>query len=316
MLYLTYWFPNRHKAQATGWFMMGIPLSGIIGGPISGGIMHGFDGAYGLQGWQWLFLLEGIPALLLGVVAYFYLQDGPAAAGWLTAPEKVRLERDMAADRARAVGRGGHGFREVLRDPMIYAFAAINFACNCGVNAISFWTPSLLRDAGLANVGTIGWVTGLISIVSGTAMVLMGRSSDRHMERRWHFLVCGVLAVGGLLALPLGAGSVLGTTVILMVAAVGNLCILSLYWSMPTAYLQGKGAAGGIALASMVGAIGSGVSPTIIGYMKVETGSLFGGLAAVAGIVVVGMVLVAVFLRERPVVVLPAVGRGLSGDTG
>lgn len=298
MLYLTFWFPNRHKAQATGLFMMGIPLSGIIGGPISGGIMHGFDGAYGLRGWQWLFLLEGLPAILLGVVAYFYLQDSPATAQWLTPEQKQKLEHDMAAD--RAAGKGGHSFRDVLRDPMIYAFALINFACNCGVNAISFWTPSLLHDAGLANVGTIGWITGLISLISAAAMVVMGRSSDRHMERRWHFLACGVLAAGGLLALPLGAGSVLATTLILIVAAVGNLCILSLYWSMPTAYLQGSGAAGGIALASMVGAIGSGVSPTIIGYMKLQTGSLYGGLAAVAAIVIGGMVLVATVLRDRP----------------
>ncbi len=309
MLYLTYWFPNHHKARVTSLFLMGVPLSGIVGGPISGGTMTGFDGVLGLHGWQWLFLLEGLPAMLLGLVAFRYLQDRPADATWLTTEQKQRLERDMAADRTRAVGGGGHDFRAVLRDPMIYAFALMNSSVNCGVNAISFWTPSLLKNAGLANVSAIGWVTSLISLVSAVAMVLVARSSDRRMERRWHFLACGVLAVAGLLALPLGEGSVMVTTLILMVAAVGNLCIFSIYWSMPTAYLQGRGAAGGIALASMVGAMGSGVSPTIIGYVRVQTGSLYGGLAAVAAIVVVGMLLVAVCLRDREPVLEPRAGR-------
>jgi len=305
MLYLTYWFPNHHKAQVTSLFLMGVPLSGIIGGPVSGAIMGGFDGVLGLHGWQWLFLLEGVPAMALGVVAFCYLQDRPANAPWLTDAEKSRLERDMAADRAQARGKGGHDFRGVLRDPMIYAFAAMNFSVNCGVNAISFWTPSLLHNAGLGSVTLIGWTTGLISLVSAIAMVLVGRSSDRRMERRWHFIACGILAAGGLLALPLGEGSVLATTLILMVAAVGNLCIFSLYWAMPTAYLQGRGAAGGIALASMVGAMGSGISPTIIGYVRVQTGSLYGGLAAVAVIVLLGMALVFLCLRGRPAPLVP-----------
>ena len=299
MLYLTFWFPNRHKAQVTSLFLMGVPLSGIFGGPISGGIMGGFDGALGLRGWQWLFLLEGVPAIILGVVAFLYLQDRPSEAGWLNEGEKARLERDLAADRAQATGKGGLDFRAVLRDPMIYVFALMNFAVNCGVNAISFWTPSLLREAGLRDVTMIGWTTGLISLVTAGAMLVIGRSSDRHMERRWHFLGCGVLAAGGLLALPFGAGSVLGTTLILMVASIGNLCIFSLYWALPTSYLQGRGAAGGIALASMVGAMGSGVSPTIIGYVRVATGSLYGGLAAVAVIVMAGMALMAFCVRDR-----------------
>ena len=308
-LYLTYWFPNRHKARVASLFLMGVPLSGIVGGPISGNIMSGLDGAMGLHGWQWLFLLEGIPAVILGVVAYLYLQDRPADAAWLTGPQKARLEQDLATDRAQATS--GHSFREVLRDPMIYAFALMNFSVNCGVNAISFWTPSLLRNAGVQNVGAIGWITGLISLVAAAGMIVVGRSSDRRMERRWHFLGCGVLAAGGLFALPLADGSIVLTAVVLTVAALGNFCIFSLYWAMPTSYLQGRGAAGGIALASMVGAVGSGVSPTIIGYVRTETGSLYGGLAAVAGIVVVGMALVAVCLRER----VPVLGGRLAADS-
>ena len=143
-----------------------------------------------------------------------------------------------------------------------------------------------------------GPVTELISLISADAMVLVGRSSDCHVERCWHFVGRGVLAAGGLLALPFGHGSVLLTTLILIVAGVGSRCIFSLCWVLPTAYLQGRGAAGGIALASMVGAMGSGVSPTIIGFMRVQTGRLYGGLAAVAGIVVFGMALALLFVRR------------------
>lgn len=153
----------------------------FITGPMSLYVIRVLFGAAeaGFISGMWLLLLEGLPAILLGVVAYFYLQDRPASAQWLTPEQKLRLERDMAADRARATGKGGHGFREVLRDPTIYAFALINFACNCGVNAISFGTPSLLRDAGLLNVGTIGWVTGLISLIAAAATSRLDLIPDR-----------------------------------------------------------------------------------------------------------------------------------------
>ena len=301
MLYLTFWFPNRHKAKVVSLFLMGIPLSGIIGAPLSGGIMHGFDGVAGLHGWQWLFLLEGLPAMALGVVAFFYLQDGPNDARWLSDADRARISADKAADFQAARGAGAaHEFRQVLKDPMIYVFAAMNFAVNCSVNAVSFWTPSLLRDAGISDISRIGWVTGFISLMMAVAMVLVGRSSDRHMERRWHFVGCALVGVAGLLALPLGEHDVWLTTLILIVAGVGNLCAFSLYWAMPTAYLQGRGAAGGIALASMVGAMGSGVSPTIIGFVKVQTGSLYGGLASVAAIMLASVALALLFIRPSP----------------
>lgn len=302
MLYLTFWFPNRHKAKVVSLFLMGIPLSGILGAPLSGSIMHGFDGVAGLRGWQWLFLLEGLPAMALGLVAFFYLQDGPDQARWLSDADRAQIATDKAADLAGARGAGAaHDFRQVLKDPMIYVFAAMNFAVNCSVNAISFWTPSLLRSAGLDNISTIGLVTGFISLIMAVSMVVVGRSSDRHMERRWHFVGCALLGVAGLVALPLGEHDVWLTTIILIVAGIGNLCAFSLYWALPTAYLQGRGAAGGIALASMVGAIGSGVSPTIIGFMKVSTGSLYGGLAAIAAIMLSSVILALLFVRPTPV---------------
>jgi D-galactonate transporter len=291
MLYLTYWFPDHYRGRVTSLFLMGIPLAGVVGGPLSGLIMEHFDGVHGLRGWQWLFLLEGVPAVILGVVAYFYLDDGPAKANWLSDDERKALQRDFELDRSRSPKGTRHSFMAVLRDPMIYALAAMNFCVNCGTNAVSFWTPTPLKSAGMTGFGGIGWLTGLISAISAVAMIAVGLHSDRMLERRWHFAGCGILGAAGFLALPLGANSLPLTAIILTCAAIGNFCVLAVYWTIPPSYLGGKGAAGGIAAASMVGAIGSGVSPSIIGWLKVQTGSLYAGLAVVALIVLAGVVL-------------------------
>ena len=299
MLYLTYWFPNHYRGRVTSLFLMGVPLAGIVGGPISGTIMESMDGSYGLRGWQWLFLLEGLPAIAMGVVAYLYLDDAPAKANWLSDEEKRMLQRDLDADRMQSPKGLQHSFVAVLRDPLIYAMALINFCVNCGVNAVNFWTPSLLKSSGMTSIGNIGWMTGLISAICALAMVAVGSSSDRMMERRWHFAGCGLLGALAFLALPVGSDSSAITALLLTLAAIGNLSAVALYWTIPTSYLKGKGAAGGIAAVSMVGAIGSGVSPSIIGWLKVQTGSLYVGLAVVAIIGLVGVVLVLTTLPAK-----------------
>ena len=308
MLYLTFWFPDQYRGRVTSLFLMGIPLAGIVGGPISGMIMQGLNDVGGLRGWQWLFLLEGLPAIVLGVVSYFYLQDGPADALWLSNPERETIAADLENDKRNNQRGATESFAEVFKDPMIYAFMLMNFAVNCGANAVSFWTPSLLKEAGLSNFGTIGWVTGGISLVSAVAMLIVGRNSDRTMERKWHFALTGVVGAVAFFVLPIAARSVWGTASILTVAAIGNFCVLSLYWTIPTSYLRGKGKAGGIAAASMFGAIGSGVSPSIIGWLKVETGSLYVGLAAVGCILIAGVAvaLIATPRRTEPILGLPA----------
>jgi ACS family phthalate transporter-like MFS transporter len=299
MLYLTYWFPNHYRARVTSLFLVGVPLAGIVGGPLSGMIMESMDGFHGLRGWQWLFLLEGLPAIAMGVVTYFYLDDAPAKANWLSEEEKRMLQGDLDADRLQNPKGLQHSFAAVLQDPMIYAMALINFCINCGVNAVNFWTPSLLKASGMTSIGNIGWMTGLISAVSALAMVAVGSSSDRMMERRWHFAGCGILGAIGFLALPLSSDNVAVTALLLTFAGVGSISTVALYWTIPTSYLKGKGAAGGIAAVSMVGAIGSGVSPSIIGWFKVQTGNLYVGLAVVAIIGLVGVVLVLTTLPAK-----------------
>lgn len=307
MLYLTFWFPDQYRGRVTSLFLMGIPLAGIIGGPISGMIMQGLNDVGGLRGWQWLFLLEGLPAVVLGVVAFYYLQDGPADARWLNNHERDMIATDFDSDRRNNQRGFSDSFGEVFKDPMIYAFMLMNFAVNCGANAVSFWTPSLLKEAGLTSFGSIGWVAGSISLISAVAMLVIGRNSDRTMERKWHFALTGGLGALAFFLLPLTAGSVWGTASVLTMAAIGNFCVLSLYWTIPTSYLRGNGKAGGIAAASMFGAVGSGVSPSIIGWLKVETGSLYVGLAAVGCILIAGVAvaLIATPRRTEPVLGLP-----------
>jgi MFS family permease len=307
LLYLTFWFPDQYRGRVTSLFLMGIPLAGIVGGPISGMIMQSLNDVGGLRGWQWLFLLEGLPSIAMGVMAYFYLQDGPADAHWLSNRERETIAADLENDRQNSERGFTHSFAEVFKDPMIYAFMFMNFAVNCGANAVSFWTPSLLKEAGITNFGTIGWVTGAISLISAVAMLIIGRNSDRTMDRKWHFVLTGVVGAASFFILPISAGSVWGTASILTAAAIGNFCVLSLYWTIPTSYLRGKGKAGGIAASSMFGAIGSGVSPSIIGWLKVETGSLYFGLAAVGCILIAGVVmaLIATPRRNEPILGLP-----------
>ncbi|QPF88195.1 MFS transporter [Bradyrhizobium genosp. L] len=302
MLYLTYWFPDQYKARMTSLFFAGVPMAGIVGGPLSGMIMQSMDGLHGLRGWQWLFLLEGLPAIAMGIVAYLYLDDAPDKARWLSDAEKRMLQRDLDADRLQNPKGTQHSFVGVLRDPLIYVMALVNVCVNCGINAVNFWTPSLLKSAGMTGIGGIGWTTGLISAISALAMIAVGRSSDRMMERRWHYAGCAILGAIGFVGLPFIADDVVATAALLTLAAVGNTCAVALYWTIPTSYLKGKGAAGGIAAVSMAGAIGSGISPPIIGWLKVQTGSLPLGLAVIAIFGLVGVVLV---LTKLPAKVSP-----------
>jgi ACS family phthalate transporter-like MFS transporter len=292
MLYLTYWFPNALRGRVTSLFLLGIPISGMIGAPLSGAIMQNMQGTLSLHGWQWLFLIEALPAIVIGVAAFFYLDDTPAEARWLSAEEKSLLASRLAEDRKHGTHAQAQSLRAMLHDPRLYLIAAVNFSVNCVTNAVSFWTPSILKSVGVANVGHIGWLTGGISAIGALGMVLVSQHSDRTMERHLHFTVPGLLAAASFVALPLARDSVAGTVALMMCAMFGCYTILALYWTIPTAYMQGKSAAGGLAFVSMVGAIGSGVSPSIIGWLKVQTGSLYSGMFVMGIVGIAGVVLV------------------------
>ncbi|SDS10667.1 MFS transporter, ACS family, phthalate transporter [Bradyrhizobium canariense] len=303
MLYLTFWFPVRYRARITSLFFVGVPLSGIIGAPLSGMIMQHMNGLYGLRGWQWLFLVFAIPAIFLGVISYFYLDDGPKSAGWLSDNEKQVVTDELKSD-GLAGDRGNKGsFAEAMRDPRIYAMALLNFAANTASNTATFWIPSVLKNVGLGSVERIGWVTGGISIVAAAGMLLIARSSDALMERRWHFVGCALITAGAYLLLPLASSSIPGTILLMAVGAVGGIGLLTIYWTIPTSYLRGRGAAGAIGFVSMVGAVGSAVSPSLIGWLRETTGSLYVGLGSTVVIVLASAALVLLAIPKNEIAV-------------
>ncbi|MDB5774441.1 MAG: major Facilitator Superfamily protein [Herbaspirillum sp.] len=288
LLYLTYWFPDRLRGRMTSLFVMAVPVGGIISGPLSGWVMAQFQGVGGFHGWQWLFLLEGAPAVLCGVVAYFYLSDNASSARWLNDEEKSRVLADLAADRQAQPAQGGT-FRDALRDPKVYLLAFIYFAYFCSLNTILLWGPTVLKAVAGQTVSSIGWISGAISLVSTIGMVIVGYSSDKYLERRWHVALCGFTAAACFLLLPLAVGSLVLTVILLTIASIGIFSVLSLFWTIPSAYLNRSAAAGGLALISSIGSFGGAVSPAMIGAIKVRMGSLYIGLDVIAILLAVGM---------------------------
>lgn len=288
LFYLTYWFPDRLRGRMTSLFVMAVPFGGIIAGPISGLIMDGMQDVWGLRGWQWLFLIEGLPAVFLGVIAFFWLPDRPSEARWLTAAEASTILRDLSHDR----GRAGHGksFGAALRDGKVYLLAFTYFGFFCSLNTILLWAPSLLRQVGVGTATSIGWLSGAISVISALGMLAVGYSSDRMRERHWHVALCGFVAAACFMLLPLAAGSVAMTVALLTIASIGIFSILSLFWTIPSAYLDGSAAAGGIGLISAIGSFGGAVCPAFVGWLTVRTGNLYGALAIVGALHAIGMI--------------------------
>ncbi len=282
LFYLTLWFPNAWRARIVSLFAIAVPISGVVAGPASAWIMTHMAGLAGLRGWQWLFLIEGAPALVLGVIAFLYLPDRPASARFLSEREKQMIARDLEHESAGEAGDVSFG--TALRNIRLYALALVYFAFYSTQSILLLWVPTLLRNAGTHDLGAIGWRTSLIFLAGAIGMATIGWSSDRSLERRWHLIACGAVASMAFFLLPLAAKSPDGTTLILATASVGVFAFLALFWTVPTVVL-GKGArAGGIALVSSIGASGSALSPAFMGWTQVLTGSLFGAIAVLASV--------------------------------
>ncbi|MFZ6646173.1 MFS transporter [Undibacterium sp. TJN25] len=275
LLYFTYWFPDRMRGRVTSLFVMALPVSGIVGGPAAAWIMTDFDGAFGLRGWQSLFILEGIPALVLGVIAYIYLANRPEDANWLTAEERrlVALRVDPAGTRQGP--RGPSKIIEAMKDKTIYSFALCYFAFYCVENALLLWIPTLLKSVGVGSLMNIGWLSGGIAVMATLGMLAVSFSSDHFAERRWHVTGCGIVAATTFILLPLGAHNIAITVLLLLVSSAAVFGFLALFWTIPSAYFKDQAAAGGIALISSVGALGGTFSPAFIGWVKESTGSFY-----------------------------------------
>ncbi len=295
ILYLTYWFPREYRGRIVAIFMVAIPVSSFVGSPISAALLQA-DGTLGLRGWQWMFLLEAAPAVLLGVAALFVLPDGPERAGWLDREQRAWLTRRLADERAQLGGPAGPvpvwrvlSNRRVLAASLVYAGASGASQC------LSLWQPQIIRSFGLGLTQT-GLLNMLPFGIASVLMVLWGRSSDLRRERVWHTgLPLGLLAAS-LLSATLTRS--LGPTMLILCVAVGaTYLVKGPFWALATEWLGATGAAAGIAQINAVGNIGGLVGSTLLGVIKDATGSYPLGLLPLA--VLSGAGCAAVFLVER-----------------
>ncbi|MGF6754225.1 MFS transporter [Paraburkholderia sp. GAS42] len=309
ILYLTYWYPSQRRGRVTGLFLFGMPITGVLGGPLSGTIMSGMEGLGGMHGWQWLFLVEGLPTVLLGFVLYRMLPNGPARAPWLNDAEKVLVQSILDADHLGEPKAGHHGrLAAALADPKTYVLAFVYFCCACAVYTLTFWLPTMIKGLGIAPIATIGWYTAVPYIFGALGVLIISRSSDRFKERRWH--VGGTLVFG---AVALASTSFLGAAVIpvMVLLCVASFFIFgggSLFWSIPPTYLGRDAAAAGIAVISSLGILGGFASPTLIGWIKGSTGSIQMGLLGLIALVIGGGLTILLGLPKSAVRVGPGDG--------
>jgi MFS transporter, ACS family, tartrate transporter len=289
ILYLSYWFPARERAKAIGFFMSAIAISYAIGAPISGLVMSVFGGVAGLSDWQWLFLIEAIPAVLAGIFVLFYLDDGPADADWLADDEKRWLATRLEGEERTRLRAERHTVGEALKDRRVLTFGLLYFCMVVNVYGLSFWVGEIVDNiGGLSDVGK-GFVTAIPYTVAIVGLVLVSRRSDRTGERKGHVGAC--LAVA---AVAFVVSTVVSPVAAIAALAVGLFFLLGahpVFWTMPAALLSGTAAAAGIALINSIGNLGGFVGPYLVGLLEDATGSTDGGLIALAVILLGGAVL-------------------------
>lgn len=288
ILYLSYWFPARNRAGVIALFMAAAPIATAIGSPISAALLE-MHGIMGLAGWQWMFLIEAIPAVILGVVVFFYMTDRPEKAAWLKPDEREWLVKTMQAEDANKGDQQHHSILRGLANPRVLALALIYFGTSAGLYTLGIWAPQIIKELGVSSM-TVGLLNAIPPIISVVAMILWSRHSDKTNERTWHVaLACLTAAVG--LAIAASTGSMFGLIAALTIVNVGISCSKPPLWSMPTMFLSGAAAATGIATINSIGNLGGFAGPAMIGWVKDQTGSFAGGLYFVAGLLILSTVL-------------------------
>jgi ACS family tartrate transporter-like MFS transporter len=279
IFYLRNWFPARARARTVARFMTAAPLAGVVGGPVSGALL-GLHLKAGLAGWQWMFLMEGIPAVLLGVVALIYLVDSPERAVWLKGEERAWLLETLSRERKEVVASAGTF--SAFKMGRIWLLALVYFGLNTVSYGVSLWLPKMIKSlSGVSNF-VVGALSAIPYIVAAMAMVAVGLHSDRTGERRWH---TAIPAFAGAIALTAAAysTSVGPSIVFISVAVLGVFSMMGPFWSMPTTFLSGTAAAAGIAFINSIGNLGGFVGPYVIGLVRNSTGQFKGGLLLVSG---------------------------------
>ncbi|VWD16009.1 MFS transporter [Burkholderia lata] len=295
LFYLTRWYPRERLSRAMAMLLCAAPLGGIVAAPASGWLLEHMQDVAGLAGWQWMFLIEGVPALILGAAALTWLSDAPEDARWLTADERRAVIEQR--DTEQSTQERWPALRTVLRDVGIYRLSVVYFCLICGVYVVGFWLPSILKASGVSSIVEIGWYSAIPYTAAVVGMYLLARSSDRTLERRRH---AGIAAAAGTVALAIAALFVdrFGVAIVAITLATAlTYAAYAVFWAIPPEYLRSSVAATGIAFINTVGLLGGFLSPTIIGALKSITGSTSAGLFVIVGLLALG----AFLLLVRPI---------------
>lgn len=289
LVYLNRWYPARRRAQITALFAIAVPMAGVIGGPVSGGILDLFHDAGGLRGWQWMFLLEGLPVVALGLLVWCVLPERFEQVSWLDETQKKRLREEMASEEQRKTITS---FSGVLRNGQVWLLVAIYFAVMLAVNTLAFWMPSLIHGAGVARDSQVGLLSAIPYLAGVFFMLACGRSSDRRRERRWHLSVPLLMCAVGIAVAGIAPGSATPVMAGLIIAGMGASAALPMFWQLPPAFLSDRTLAAGIGLISSFGSIASFLAPYLIGWMRDTTQSASLALFVLALFIALGAVLV------------------------
>ncbi|CAK9883830.1 MAG: Putative metabolite transport protein NicT [Candidatus Erwinia impunctatus] len=291
LFYLTKWFPSWRRGRIIALFMIGLPLSSLIGGPLSGWIMSHFHDVYGLRGWQWLFLLEGLPSVLLGVITFWLLPDSVQSVSWLSDAEKKAIQTDLDKDNSTAK-EIKHRLRDGLLNLRVLMLGGIDFSILLSANAMGFWMPTFIKHAGTTDIATIGYLTAIPSLAAVLGMLAIGRSSDRMRERRWHIIVPFNTGAIAMAASTFFAYNVVMIVLLFSIAQAMIIGAVPVFFSLPATFLTGTAAAAGFALACSIANIAGLVSNSVMGIALDLTGSGKGALWFFAGCLLLSCLLV------------------------
>lgn len=298
ILYLTYWFPGFLRGRVTSIFLMAGLIAGIVNGPLATWIMATFDGWLGLKDWQVLFIVEGIPAVLLGIFTWFWLTDHPDQAKWLTEREKFVVKTSLSYEQQPET-KQKNTFKQVFLDPRIHLMGFVFLCIYSGTNTITYWVPTLIKEFGVVDLQKIGLLSSIPYLFALIAMYFLCRSSDKYLERRWHLAL--TMVVGSISFMMLGQfQSDLVISLILLTLGCGAcFSAATLFWTIPPAYLSLTTAALGIAWINVMGSMAAAISPALVGFVKTQTGSIYLAFAVIGFLLIVGAIILLIVIPAK-----------------
>ena len=308
ILYLSFWFPSYMRGRVTSILILATLTAPIIGGPISGLIMTHMDGYHGLGGWQWMFVLEALPIILIGVLCLFYLTDKPSHSRWLNPHERMLHQKIMQDDRGEqseksSNAHSGRAVLECLKDYRIYLLASLAFAAYCGSYGFNFWLPTMIKEMGITDIAQISFYAVIPFSLAAVGMITIGRSSDKRRERRWHYTLSMLFGALMMCIAAFWTGDMITRLIILGLAGFGFSGGVVVAWSLPAAYLKGQTAPAGIAMVSTLATMSGLFAPWMIGLMREMTGTNEAALLSIAAVMVVAALIMAFLIPAKAVYV-------------